>query len=570
MEILGLPLASLITLLVAVLVLLALGFAFMRTLTRWIVKVPPDKALIVFGVGTKSQVTVMRKVPDPDSKDPGDAYKLVEKVVEVRFKIVRGGAVLVIPALQECKTLDLGIITLDVKVEDVLSSQAVPITVDGIAQIKVGGDMTYIATAAEQLLDKGEQGIQHVARETLMGHLRSIIGLLTVEETYKDREKFSQRVQEVAVEDMAGMGIEIKSFVIKDIDDKEGYIKALGALEIQAKLRDERIAKADANRIAREKEAQQDLAGTTAELERDRLVHEQTEATNLREVAKNLAVELANQNKEREVAEQRALAVTQQKQAEVIVPAEAEANAKRIVADGERQKIEITAEANAKAAETNARGTANAVKLQADATSEATRKTKTAEADGNRAVLLAEAAGNEAKLLAEAKGRLEIANAVAAQGQVNLIRELALAMITGDVDKAKAFAGAIAGVGEKVSIVQFAGGNEDGSQPNALMGLLQGLPKMGAILNAETKALTGQNIEAFLERALTLVRTAGKMQDGTAVVKPEKTARTNKTADKVEPPATIPVFVSTPVEEPPAPTVEPVKAKPPRSKRGKE
>lgn len=484
--------------------------------------------------------------------------------VDVRFKIVRGGAVLVVPAFQECKTLDLGIITLDVKVEDVLSSQAVPITVDGIAQIKVGGDMTYIATAAEQLLNKGEAGIQHVARETLMGHLRSIIGLLTVEQTYKDRELFSQRVQEVAVEDMAGMGIEIKSFVIKDIDDKEGYIKALGAVEIQAKLRDERIAKADANREAREKEAQQDLAAQTAELERDRQVHEKTEATNLREVAKNLAVALATQNKDRQVAEQRALAVTQQKQAEVIVPAEAEANAKRIVAEGERQKIEITAEANAKAAETAANGTAKAVKLAADATAEATRKTKTAEADGNQAILLAEAQGTRAKLLAEAEGKLELANAVAAQGQVNLVRELALAMITGDVDKAKAFAEAIAGVGEKVNIVQFAGGNEGGSQPNALMGLLQGLPEMGAILNAKTQALTGQNIEAFLERALTLVRTAGKMQDGTAVVEPKKTTRA-KAADKAEPPATIPMTVFVPIEAPTVVATTP--SKPPRQRK---
>ncbi|MFH1295325.1 MAG: hypothetical protein ABIH84_01985, partial [bacterium] len=383
------------------------------------------------------------------------------------------------------------------------------------------------------------------------------------------RELFSQRVQEVAVEDMAGMGIEIKSFVIKDIDDKEGYIKALGAVEIQAKLRDERIAIAEANRKALETEAQQDLIGKTAELERDLQVHQKTEATNLREVQKDLAVELAQQNKDREVAEQKALAVAQQKQAEVIVPAEAEATAKRIIADGERQKIEITAEANAKAAETTANGTAKAVKLAADATAEATRKTKTAEADGTQAILLAEAEGTRAKLLAEAEGQLELANAVAAQGQVNLIRELALAMITGDVDKAKAFAQAIAGVGEKVSIVQFAGGNEGGSQSNALMGLLQGLPEMGAILNAKTQALTGQNIEAFLERALTLVRTAGKMKDNSpAVVEPKKTTRAKMAEIPESSSDTIPAVTVPAVEEPPAlPTAEPVKtSKPPRKR----
>lgn len=571
MEILGLPLASLITLLVAVLVLLALGFAFMRTLTRWIVKIPSNKALIIVGPGKKSSVPIRSRVRDPNTPDGEVKYIYQTNNAQVNYKIVKGGWDIVVPSIHTTTQLDTGVLTVDVNVENVLTKNAVPISVDGTAQIQIGGDMVFLATAAEKLAGKTPTEVEHVAKLTLQGHLRAIIGQMTVSDLYQDREAFSQEVQNVAVEDLGGLGFVIGSFVINEINDKKGYIDALGAEEIQAKLRDARIAIADANRIAREKEAQQDLAGTTAELERDRLVHQNTEATNLREVAKNLAVELANQNKEREVAEQQALAVEQRKQAEVIVPAEAEAKAKKIIADGERQKIEITAEANAKAAETNARGTANAIKLQADATSEATRKTKTAEADGNKAVLLAEAAGNEAKLLAEAKGRLEIANAVAAQGQVNLIRELALAMITGDVDKAKAFAGAIAGVGEKVSIVQFAGGNEGGSQPNALMGLLQGLPKMGAILNAETKALTGQNIEAFLERALTLVRTAGKMQDGTAVVKPEKTARTNKTADKVEPPATIPVFVSTPVEEPPTTPSEPVKTpKPPRKRGSKE
>lgn len=566
MEILGMTLANLITVIVVVVILLVLALVFMRTLTKWIVKVPPDKALIVFGVGTKSRVTVMRKIPDPESKDPGDAYKLETVDVDVKFKIVRGGAVLVVPALQECKTLDLGIITLDVRVEDVLSSQAVPITVDGIAQIKVGGDMTYIATAAEQLLDKGIQGIQHVASETLMGHLRSIVGLLTVEETYKDREKFSQRVQEVAVEDMAGMGIEIKSFVIKDIDDNEGYIKALGALEIQAKLRDERFAIADADRESRVREAEQDLAGKTAELDRDMKVHAQTEATSLREVQKNKAIALAEQSKDREVAEQQALAVAQKKQAEVIVPAEAVAKAKRIEAEGEQQRIEITAAANARAAETTADGKAKATKLEADATAEATRKTKTAEADGAKANLLAVAEGTRAKLLAEADGQLQIANAVAAQGQVNLIREIALALITGDVNKAQAYAAAVGGMGANMKIVQFAGG-EGGNQPNALMGILQGLPELGAVLNAKTEALSGMNVEEFLERALTLARTAGKVQDADTI--PTKVKKTVVDMSKVSESSSA---VTTPVVEQAATVItETVKApKPPRKSLGKE
>ena len=514
MNILGISLSSLITIGVAVLVSLILLIIFSRTISKWIVKVPPDKALVVFGIGTKSRVEVLRKVPDPESSQAEDAYKIEKIPVSVDFKIVRGGAVLVIPLLHQYEWLDLGIMTLDVQVEDVLSSQAVPITVDGIAQIKIGGDMSYLATAAEQLLEKKGTDLEYIAGQTLMGHLRSIIGLMTVEETYRDREKFSQRVQEVAVEDMAGMGIEIKSFVIKDIDDRQGYIKALGAKEIQAKLRDERIAVAEANRAAREREAQQDLIAQTAELDRDRQVHEKTEATRLREVKKNQAIELAIQDKNKQVAKEEALAVEQKKQAELIIPSEAQAKAIKIEADGNRQKIEIIAEANAAAAKTKASGDAEATKLRAEADSQKISQIGEAEASAEKAKLTAIADGNRAQLLAEAEGKMKIAEAVAAEGKVNLVREIVLALAQADIDKATAFSEAIGGIGENIKIVQFAGNGSE-NQPNALMGILQGIPEMATMINAKTEALSGENLLDFLERALNTLRTADTIEENT-------------------------------------------------------
>lgn len=491
----------------AVFVMIMLWISF-RSMTKWIIKVPPDKAVIVYGAFTKSRVNVLRKVPDDSSGNQENAYKLIKEEVEVSFKIIRGGATLVIPLLQEVKTLDLGLLTLEVKVEDVPSVQAVPITVDGIAQIKIGGDTTYIATAAEQLLDKSVSELQHVARETLMGHLRAIIGLMTVEETFKNREIFSQRVQEVAVEDMAGMGIEIKSFVIKDIDDKQGYIKALGAVEIQGKLRDERIAIATAHQLARESEANTDLVAQTAEILRDKKVIEQKESQELRAVEKDRSVDLAKANKDREVQEQRARAVEQQQQAEVIVPAEAEAKAKKIVADGERERITITATADA----------------------EATTKIGKAVAEANKAKLLAEADGTQAQLEAEAIGKLKIAEAIAAEDQINVRQMLAEAIINGEVKKSQALAEAIGLIGQNIQIVQFAGG-ESNSQGNALMNLLGSIPEFTAKFNAQTQALTGSNLEELLGRVMTLLKTGNVLQEQT-ISPVAKTKKPKKTTEK--------------------------------------
>lgn len=470
-----------------------------RSISKWIIKVPPDKAAIVYGAFTKSRVTIMRKVPE----EPGvgkhtsddNAYSLIKTETDVSFRIVRGGATLVIPLLQSVKYLDLGLITLEVKVEDVPSIQAVPITVDGIAQIKIGGDETYIATAAEQLLDKDSNALRHVVQETLMGHLRAIIGIMTVEDTFKNREMFSQRVQEVAVEDIAGMGIEIKSFVIKDIDDKQGYIKALGATEIQGKLRDERIATANAAQTARETEATADLAAQTAEINRDKQVIKQLEAKELMAVAKDREVQMAEAKRDEEVQKLRAMAIQQEKQASVIVPAEAEAKAKKIVADGEKQKITVTAEAEAQA-----------TRMKAGAEAEATTVKGEAEAAANKAKLLAEADGVRAGLNAEADGKLRLAEAIAAEGQINVLQYMGELIINGEVKKAEALAAAIGRLGENIKIVQFAGG-EGGIQENALMKLLGGIPEFATVFNAKTEALAGMNAAELLEKAVNFVKT---------------------------------------------------------------
>jgi flotillin len=142
------------------------------------VKVGPDEALIVSG----------RK-------------KRLANGQVVGFRIVKGGATFVWPVLEISKTISLRTMPLDVN-SSAYTSQGVQVTVDGIAQVKIDSTEEAIATAAEQFLSLKEDEIRRIATQTLEGHLRSIVGNLTVEEINQNRDAFAQKVQELAAGDL--------------------------------------------------------------------------------------------------------------------------------------------------------------------------------------------------------------------------------------------------------------------------------------------------------------------------------------------------------------------------------
>ena len=119
------------------------------------------------------------------------------------FRIVKGGGTFVWPVIEKVDTLSLELLTIDVQTPEVYTSKGVPVKVDGVAQTKVKGDDVSIGTAAEQFLSKGSDEIRNIATQTLEGHLRAILGTLTVEEIYQNRDAFAGKVQEVAAGDMA-------------------------------------------------------------------------------------------------------------------------------------------------------------------------------------------------------------------------------------------------------------------------------------------------------------------------------------------------------------------------------
>ena len=353
-------------------------------------KVGPNEVLVISGR--------KRRVVDPDGKTR-----------DVGFRIVKGGGVFVWPIFERQDKLSLELLTIDVQTPEVYTSKGVPVKVDGVAQIKIKGDDVSIATAAEQFLSKTTDEIKNVATQTMEGHLRAILGTMTVEDIYQNRDAFASRVQEVAAGDMANMGLGIVSFTIRDIRDTQGYLDALGKPRIAQVKRDAQIAQAEADRDAMIKSSQATQAGQEAKFAADSKIAEaqrdyqsnvaQYQATvNQKKAESDLAYDLqkyktgqlvkAEEVQVEIIAKQKQIELQQQ---EILrKQRELEATVQK-PADAERYKVETLANARKFQLETEAAGAAAA-----------TKATGFAAADVNKATGLAEAEANKAKGLAQA------------------------------------------------------------------------------------------------------------------------------------------------------------------------
>jgi len=364
-------------------------------------KVGPNQVLVISGR--------KRKVLDPDGNTR-----------EVGFRIVKGGGRFVWPVYEKVDILSLEILTIDVQTPEVYTSKGVPVKVDGVAQVKIKGDDISIATASEQFLSKSTEEIKSVAMQTLEGHLRAILGTMTVEEIYQNRDAFASKVQEVAAGDMANMGLGIVSFTIRDIRDTQGYLDALGKPRIAQVKRDAQIAQAEADRDAMIKSSQATQAGQEAKFAADSKIAEaqrdyQTnvagyQATvNQKKAEADLAYDLqkfktgqlvkAEEVQVQIIEKQKQIELQQQ---EILrKQRELEANVQK-PADAERYKVETLANARKFQLETEAAGAASATKATGFASAEVAKATGFATADVAKATGIAEAEANKARGLAEA------------------------------------------------------------------------------------------------------------------------------------------------------------------------
>lgn len=378
-------------------VILVTAFVFAQ---RYI-KVGPNEVLVISGR--------KRMVPDP----------ITGEKVQRNFRLLKGGGTFIIPVLERVDELSLELMTIDVVTPRVYTVLGVAVTVDGVAQVKVRGDDVSIFTAAEQFLSKTTVEIKNVALQTLEGHLRAILGTMTVEEVYRDRDSFAQKVQEVAAGDLANMGLTIVSFTIRDIRDEEGYLDALGKARTAEVKRDAAIGEANAGRDARIQAALAMQAAREAELLAETHVAEADKDYKVQKAQYDASVN--RENAEAELAYVLQQNITNQKVKAEAVQIDIVDKVKRIeLQEKEIQRrereLEATvrkpAEAKQFEIETLAKARRFQLLTEAEGEADAKRNLGVGEADADRALGLAQAEVAKAQGLAgaevtEAQGRAE-------------------------------------------------------------------------------------------------------------------------------------------------------------------
>lgn len=467
MSLLGIDTPAIAVALAILLGLLAI-FAAMALFARNYITVPPSVVAIFYG----------RKHTLVDEKG---------NRATVGFRVVRGGAALRIPVLERVEYLSLNVISIPLRISRAYTKEGVPVTVEAVANVKIAGDDTSLRGAAERFLGMTTDKIKEVIFQTLEGHLRAILGTLTVEEINADRQAFAQKMTDEAAVDLRKMGVNIDILTIQQISDEQGYLDALGKKRTAEVKRDAVVGEAQAQRDAMIKSALADQEGKTKRYEADVAI-----AASLRDKeAKQAEFDAAVQAKQAEsqqagplataVARQR---VTEQetridqvrKQQEVLVqeqeaarrekellatvvkPAEAERQASILRAEGQKQATIIKAEATQK--ELEFEGAGEAAKIERIGRAEAAKVLAIGEA---------EAEVIKKKLLAEAEG---LQMKAAAWKNFN---EAAVVNLV--VDKmpelAQAFATQLAGI-DRINIIEMGNGGNGSGGIGKVMGTVGG------------------------------------------------------------------------------------------------
>ncbi len=389
-----------------------------------------------------------------------------------KIKIVRGGGAFVLPVFQRSNRISLLSSKLDVSTPEVYTEQGVPVMCDGTSIIKIGSSVEEIATAAEQFLGKTTDELENEAREVLEGHLRSILGSMTVEEIYQNRDKFSQSVQEVASVDLAKMGLIIVSFTIKEVRDKNGYLDSLGKPRIAQVKRDAEIAEAEALKETRIKKAQAEKESQAAELQRQ---------TEIAESVKEKELKLATYKQEQDVAKAKAdqaynlesaraqqQVIEQEMQMKVVErQKQIELEEKEIIRREKQYDSEVKKKADADRYAKEQEAQAQKVKEVTEAEAERFRVEALAEAQASQTRLAgqAEAEAILAKGKAEAEAKQKIADAFKEYGEAAVL-SMVIEMLPQLMREAAQPLGNI----EKISVVDTGNGSGENGGANRVTG----------------------------------------------------------------------------------------------------
>jgi flotillin len=389
-------------------------------------------------------------------------------------RVVKSRGTVILPMVESYKWLSLELMSFDVAPQqDLYTKQGVAVTVEAVAQIKVKSDPESVLTAAEQFLTKDPGQREGLIRLVMEGHLRGIIGQLTVEEIVKEPEMLGDRMRSTCADDMNKMGLEVISFTIKEVRDKNEYISNMGRPDVARIRRDADVAAAEAERdtAIKRAEASRESAIAKANADQARVLAETLSLTKQAEAQRDLEVKKAEYNEL--VKKQQAQAdksyeiqtnIMQQKvRAEEInihiIEKEREAKVQEaeiarreneliatVLKDAEysRKRIEMGAEAERQRTITEAEGRASAIRAQGEAEAEIIFKKGEAEARAMNVKAEAYQEFNQAAIVDKLISSMpEIAKALAAPlANVDKITVIStggdaagLNKITGDITK---------------------------------------------------------------------------------------------------------------------------------------
>jgi flotillin len=287
-----------------------------------------------------------------------------------QFRIVTGHGCFVVPVKQQARMLSLALQEAEI-VEECITNQGIRLNIRAVAAFKVGDDQASIANAARRFLAEQDR-MELLVGRVFAGHLRSIIGGLTVEQIIRERDRVAQEVKDGSHGEMEKLGIVVDALEIQEIEDSSGYINNLAAPHAAAVASQARIAKARADQEATERELA--AAAMKAQFERDTAIKRagfqaETEEANARAAqAGPLAEAQASQQviqQQTALAQRQAELAAQHLEAEVRRPADAEAYRKRTLAEADRDQTRFAAEATAFSKRTIAEAEAEANKARA-------------------------------------------------------------------------------------------------------------------------------------------------------------------------------------------------------------
>ena len=411
-------------------------------------------------------------------------------------RVIQGHGTVIFPMVESCKDLSLELMSFDVAPQqDLYTKQGVAVTVEAVAQIKVKSDKESILTAAEQFLTKSDQEREGLIRLVMEGHLRGIIGQLTVEEIVKQPEMVGDRMRATCADDMNKMGLEVISFTIKEVRDKNEYITNMGKPDVARIKRDADVATAEADRdtAIRRAIATREAAVAKAQADQERVLAETLSQAKQAESQRDLEIKKAQY-----------LEVTkkQQAQADKAYDIQTAIMQQQVTTESVRvQQVEKEGQVKVQDAEINRREKELIATVLKQAEIERQRIETLAAAEKQR--LIAEAEGHASAIRAQGEAEAEIifkkgeAEAKAMNVKAEAYQEYNQAAVidrlfTSMPEIVKALASPLANV-DKITIVST--GNDDASGMNKITA---DIAKMAAQVPALFETLSGMPLGELL------------------------------------------------------------------------